>query len=140
MAVTYRTTRRVEFAHTDMAGIIHFTHFFHYMEEVEHEFLRSRGLSVVMTHEGRQIGWPRVSATCDFVQPVRFEDVVDVELTLARLGGKSVTYTFTFLHRGDVVARGELTACCCLVEAGGIRGIELPPAVRAQLAPGEGAQ
>src|SRR5213078_989612 len=46
MPAVFRTTRRVEFADTDMAGIVHFANFFRYMESAEHEFLRSHGLSV----------------------------------------------------------------------------------------------
>ena len=42
----YRTQRRVEFSHTDMAGIVHFSRYFIYMESVEHEFLRHLGTSV----------------------------------------------------------------------------------------------
>ena len=37
----FRTTRRVEFGDTDMAGIVHFANFFRYMESAETEFLRS---------------------------------------------------------------------------------------------------
>ena len=39
-------TRSVEFAETDLAGIMHFTNFYRWMEVCEHEFLRSIGLSV----------------------------------------------------------------------------------------------
>ena len=46
MQVPYRTCRRVEFRDTDAAGIMHFSTYFTYMEEVEHEFLRSLGTSV----------------------------------------------------------------------------------------------
>ena len=46
MPAPFRTTRRVEFADTDMAGIVHFANFFRYMEAAEVEFLRARGLSV----------------------------------------------------------------------------------------------
>ena len=42
----FRTTRRVEFCDTDMAGIAHFSNFFRWMESAEVEFLRQRGLSV----------------------------------------------------------------------------------------------
>jgi YbgC/YbaW family acyl-CoA thioester hydrolase len=130
MPTTFHTTRRVEFADTDMAGIIHFTRFFNYMEEAEHAFLRSRGLSVVMTHEGRRIGWPRVAASCDFVRPVRFEDVVEIQVKLARVGVKSLSYEFTFEHQGDLVARGKLTTCCCEVGPDGMKGIQLPADIR----------
>ena len=46
MAKTFTTQRMVEFSDTDMAGIMHFASFFHYMESVEHEFIRSLGLSI----------------------------------------------------------------------------------------------
>ena len=111
--MSHRTTRRVEFRHTDAAGIIHFSSFFEYMEEVEHEFLRSRGLSVVMRDEEGQLGWPRVSVHCDFRSVVKFEDILDIELSLARRGDKSVTYAFTFTHQGRLVAEGQMTSVCC---------------------------
>jgi YbgC/YbaW family acyl-CoA thioester hydrolase len=137
MAATYRSSRRVEFGDTDTAGIMHFAKFFNFMEEVEHEFLRSRGLSVVMTHEGRRIGWPRVSAKCDFTKPARFEDVIQVELTLSKVGERALTYLFEFLLGSEVIARGELTTCCCLVGPDEIRSIPLPADLRAKLPSGD---
>jgi 4-hydroxybenzoyl-CoA thioesterase/acyl-CoA thioester hydrolase len=123
----YRTTRRVEFRHTDAAGIIHFSSFFEYMEEVEHEFLRSRGLSVVMRDEEGQLGWPRVSVHCDFRNVVKFEDILDIELSLARRGDKSVTYAFAFTHQGRLVAEGQMTSVCCrLVPDQPPRAIPIP--------------
>src|SRR5713101_868572 len=96
MTEPFRTRRRVEFADTDMAGIVHFANFFRYMEAAEVEFLRSRGLSVVQVWEGERISFPRVAASCDFSKPVRFEDVVDIAVTVSRLGTKSVTYAIEF--------------------------------------------
>ncbi len=134
MPITYHATRRVEFADTDMAGIVHFGKFFNFMEEVEHEFLRSRGLSVVLTYQGKRIGWPRVSAQCDFLKPVFFEDVLDVELTLARIGEKSLTFQHEFRKRGELVARGQIVTCCCEVgPPKGVIPIPLPPEIRAKL-------
>jgi YbgC/YbaW family acyl-CoA thioester hydrolase len=137
MPVTYRTTCRVEFADTDMAGIMHFARFFSMMEEVEHEFLRTRGLSVVMQHEGRNIGFPRVSAKCDFRKPVVFEDVLEAILTLDRLGEKSLTYSVEFRKAGETVAQGSITAVCCLCEPGKITPLEVPADVRRKIL-GEG--
>ena len=99
----FRVKRIVEFADTDMAGIAHFSAFFRWMEAAEHEFLRARGLSVVLDWEGQRLGFPRVSASCDFTRPVRFEDVLDVEVRLERLGEKSATYAVAFSHRGAAV-------------------------------------
>ena len=46
MGKVFKTRRRVEFRDTDMAGIVHFSVFFAYMEQAEHELLRSLGLGV----------------------------------------------------------------------------------------------
>ena len=118
MALPFRTTRRIEFADTDMAGIAHFTSFFRYMEEAEHAFLRSLGLSVMMHDPEGQISWPRVNATCDFKAPVWFEQVLDVELSIARRGRSSITYQFTFTCEDRLIAEGQITAVCCRIIAG----------------------
>ena len=130
----YRTTRRVEFRDTDMAGIAHFSAFVFYMESVEHEFLRSCGLSVVSEDKAGELGWPRVSIQCDFSAPVRFEDQVDIELTVERLGEKSITYAFDFTLDGVPAASGQLTTVCCRrTEAGGIESVAIPAWFREKL-------
>src|SRR5207245_4647998 len=96
MATPFRTTRRIEFADTDMAQIVHFANFFRFMESAEVEFLRSRGLNVKLHWEGEVLGFPRVSATCDYLKPATFEDVLDVSVTIDRVGTKSVTFAFEF--------------------------------------------
>src|SRR5436190_17765012 len=113
--VVFRTTRRIEFGDTDMAGIVHFANFFRFMEAAECEFLRSRGLSVVLEWEGQAIGFPRVAANCDYLKPARFEDVLDIAVTTERIGAKSVTYAFEFTRDGVPLARGKVTSVCCRV-------------------------
>ncbi len=130
----FQTTRRLEFRDTDAAGIAHFSVFFTYMEEVEHEFLRSRGLSVVVFDDEGELGWPRVRAECDFKKPVRFEDVVQVELEIARLGERSVTYRVRFTRDGDEIAIGSITAACCRLDPGRQpRAIPIPAWIRTRL-------
>ena len=46
MAYEFKVRRRVEFSETDMAGIVHYSNFFRYMEAAEHAFFRSLGLSI----------------------------------------------------------------------------------------------
>jgi acyl-CoA thioester hydrolase len=134
MPEIYRTTRRVEFADTDMAGIVHFSNFFRYMEAAEVEFLRSRGLSVKFEWEGEPISFPRVAASCDFEKPVTFGDLLDIAVQVERLGQKSVTYAFEFTKDGEAIARGRVTSCCCRVKANhGIEPIEIPARLRAIL-------
>ena len=111
--------RRVEFAETDMAGIVHFAQFYRYMEEAEHAFLRSVGLTV-MEHkaDGTVVGWPRVSAKCGFKSPAFFGDTLSIEVSVQRIGVKSLTldYTFTRDDGGDepvLVAEGTMKTVAC---------------------------
>jgi acyl-CoA thioester hydrolase len=130
----HHTTRRIEFCDTDMAGIVHFANFFRFMESAEVEFLRSRGLSVKLDWEGRTIGFPRVSARCDYLKPARFEDLLDVAVTIDNLGTKSVTYGFVFGKNGEDIARGKVTSVCCLVKPGNqFEAIEIPASYRQRL-------
>jgi YbgC/YbaW family acyl-CoA thioester hydrolase len=135
MSAVFRTTRRVEFADTDMAGIVHFSAFFRYMEAAEHEFLRARGLSVVLDWEGEALGFPRVSASCDFTRPVRFEDVLEIEVRLARIGAKSLTYEIVFALGGTAVAAGKISCVCCrfLPPPRSIESVVIPEGLRARL-------
>lgn len=118
MTVAFRTSRRVEFRDTDAAGIAHFTSFFAYMEEAEHAFLRSLGTSVVTHDEHGTISWPRVSTRCDFHCAARFEDLLEIEVTVERIGRSSITYTFQFLHDARLVASGSITAVHCRLAPG----------------------
>jgi YbgC/YbaW family acyl-CoA thioester hydrolase len=134
MASTFHTTRMVQFADTDMAGIAHFSSFFRFMEEAEHAFLRSHGLSVVMEWEGIELAFPRVAAQCDFERPVRFEEVIDIAVTLEKIGKSSLTYSVLFTRDSEPIARGRLTCVCCRVLGEGrIEAYALPPSLRARL-------
>jgi 4-hydroxybenzoyl-CoA thioesterase/acyl-CoA thioester hydrolase len=118
MATNFHTSRLVEFSDTDMAGIMHFSAYFRYMEAAEHELLRSIGLSVYAEVEGAAISFPRVAASCQYKAPVRCENVLDIDVFVKRVGTKSVTYVFHFAHDGREVATGEMTSVCCRVVHG----------------------
>ena len=135
----FRTTRLVEFGDTDMAGIVHFANFFRYMEAAEHAYLRACGLSVVTEWEGQPVSFPRVSASCDFLRPVRFQDVLDITVRVERLGRSSVTFAFEMLKAGEVAARGRITAVFCRVLPGhGIEPLEIPGPIRERMERGPG--
>lgn len=135
MTQHYKTTRRVEFRDTDAAGMAHFSVFFVFMEQAEHELLRHLGLSVVLSDEHGRISFPRVAARCDYQRAVQFEDVLDIEVAVVRLGKKSVTYECNFSHEGRPVASGQTTAVCCRFQSDGVpKSIEIPAWIAEKLA------
>ena len=121
------TRRRVEFADTDMEGIIHFSRFFIYMETAEHQFLNALGTSVATRFDGQRLGWPRLAVGCEFLRPVRFEDEVEIRLLVLHKGARALTYGCEFRHGGALIARGQSTSVCCAMEGeGGLRSVDIP--------------
>lgn len=132
MPYEFRMTHRVQFSETDMAGIVHFANFFRYMEATEHAFFRSLGFSIHTVEEGKTYGWPRVHVDCDYKQPLRFEDLVEVELRVREKKSKSLSYSFLFRRLTDgepvEVASGRITAVCVAMdgESGRMRAVDIP--------------
>src|SRR5580765_261152 len=109
MAAVFQTRRRVEFADTDMAGIVHFSNYFRWMESAELDFLQARGLSFRLVWEGQALGFPRVSSSCDYLRPIHFNEMIDIVVTVERLGDELVIYAFEFSRDGQLVAKGKVT-------------------------------
>ena len=134
MSEPFRTRKRVEFGDTDMAGIVHFSNFFRYMEIAETDFLHARGMSVSGVYNGLKIGFPRVSVACDFLRPARFEDILEIEVTIEEIGRKSIRYRFDFRRDGKDLAVGRVTAVCCRTTAeNGMESMEIPEEMRQKL-------
>jgi acyl-CoA thioester hydrolase len=116
MGYEFKAIRRVEFADTDMAGIMHYSNFFRFMETAEHAFFRSLGLSIVTKSVEPPVGWPRVRAHCDFKAPLHFEDEVEIHLLVSEKKSKALSYVFKFRKLNATpavdVARGSLTVVC----------------------------
>jgi acyl-CoA thioester hydrolase len=129
MAYEFKIQRRVEFSETDMAGIVHYSNFFKFMETAEHAFYRALGYSVVMKEADPPLGWPRVHAECDYFEPLRFEDLVEVHMLVKEKKNKAITYVFRFYKvngEREEVARGLLTAVCVTHTAEGMKAVKIP--------------
>jgi acyl-CoA thioester hydrolase len=116
MAYEFKAIRRVEFSDTDMAGIMHYSNFFRFMETAEHGFFRSLGFSIMTHNTDPPVGWPRVHAECDYKAPLHFEDEVEIHLFVSEKRSKSLSYVFKFTKLNATppveVARGGLTVVC----------------------------
>ncbi len=133
----FKLTRRIEFAETDMAGIVHFANFFRMMEATEHAFFRSLGFSIHAHENGATTGWPRVSASCDYRAPLRFEEEVEIHLIVAEVRSRSIRYEFIFRKVADglEVARGKIAAVCASVDktTGKLAPVPIPEKIRSQI-------
>jgi YbgC/YbaW family acyl-CoA thioester hydrolase len=117
--------RRVQFAETDMAGIVHFSTYFRYMEEAEHALWRAAGLSIAP--QEATIGWPRVAAAFDYKNPLRFEDEFCVAVRIGAVTSRTIQYSFTLRRGSTVIGHGRLIAACVTKRPDGkIEAVALP--------------
>ena len=137
MPYEFKAQRRVEFSDTDMAGIMHYSNFFRFMETAEHAFFRSIGFSIAPGQP--RVGWPRVHASCDYHRPLRFEDLVEVHLLVAERKSKAITYQFRFNKLADggaeEVARGRLTVVCVAYDTAtaSMKAAQIPPEIASKI-------
>lgn len=148
--------RRVEFADTDVAGIMHFSNFFRFMEVTEHAFYRDIGLNThpfdsIMDYDqeasSEKVGWPRVHASADYRLPLRFEEVVEIELLIENIRNKTIHYLFRFWKSPDdpekrcLAATGRFTVVSVSfdTETRRMKGVAIPDEVREkiEIAPAE---
>jgi acyl-CoA thioester hydrolase len=74
-----------------------------------------------------------VSAGCEYFEPVKFEDEIELRLRVSRVGGKSFSYEVDFMVQGKRAALGRITSVCCAIDDGALRSIPIPPAIREKL-------
>jgi acyl-CoA thioester hydrolase len=126
LPIEYRHRRRVQFYETDMAGLVHFSWFFRYMEEAEHALWRKVGLTIA--RPGDEIGWPRVAAAFDYHAPLRFEDEFDVTIRVTAVNSRTIEYVCDITKDETRIASGTLTIACVVRRPGEpLKSTTIPP-------------
>jgi acyl-CoA thioester hydrolase len=124
--------RRIEWMDTDAAGIYHWTTVFRLAEAAEAALHTALGIADFTFG-----ATPRVAVQATFARSLRFNDPVEVALTVKRLGRTSVEYALSIAGEEGPAARGSVKTC--LIDRGTGRAIPWPDEVRAKLS-GAGAQ
>jgi len=137
-AFTYATP--VRFADVDHAGIMYYPRFFHLFHMAFEELWRARigprAYSELIDRD--KVGFPAVRAECDFKGPLSFGDTAEIEVSVIRLGGKSITFRYRIHRAGDDARERSLCAegqvVCAVVDLARFVAIAIPERVTAMLA------
>jgi len=131
----FKTTFRVSWVETDAAQVVHFSNYFRYFERAEEEFYRSLGLSFDIIRQEYDIWLPRIEAFARFRSPLKFNDLVEVELRIDELREKSVRYGFKIFNKEDgrLVAEGYMVVVAADKKKG--EAIEIPKEIVEKLRP-----
>lgn len=139
MIYEHTSTRKIEFSETDMAGLVHFSNFFKYMETAERDFFEAAGVDLIRTKPGELVGWPRVRAECKFSAPLRFGDTIDIHIAVKAVKDRSIDYQFRIFRRNDDGSRtqagkGHMTTVLTELAAdGSLKSTELPENVLSRI-------
>jgi len=134
MPSEWRQSRRVQFSETDVAGLVHFSNFFRYFEDAEHALWRAAGLTI--HPEKSPIGWPRVSASCEFHRPLKFEQEFEISVRISELAKRTISYVGEITGNGHRIATASWKIACVTKFADGtMKSAEIPAAVTERLKP-----
>jgi acyl-CoA thioester hydrolase len=101
---------RIRFVDTDASRRIHYTALFRHFEAAEDEFFRALGHPYDMEHSAAV--YPRVHVEADYTAALVYDDAVDIEVLVERLGRSSYTLAFRVMKTGAEAARGKITVVC----------------------------
>jgi len=121
---------RVRFGDTDASGRIFYVSLFNHVDAAEAEFMRNRGIGYRSIQDA-SVGFPRVRAECDYTGALVYDDLMDIAVTVDRVGGASFTLAYDISVEGRPAARAKVTIAC--IDRGTQRARPLPEKVRAAL-------
>ncbi len=91
-------------ADTDASGRIYFAAIFRWVEAVETGLFRALGTDIFTTGQ-----LPRVHVEADYRLPLRFDDQVELEMTVAKLGTSSLGFQWVGRRDDQVAFEGSHT-------------------------------
>jgi len=121
---------RVRFGDTDASGRIFYVSLLNHFDAAEAEFLRSLGVAYAVI-QTRHVGFPRVRVECDYTGALVYDDLMDIAVTVDRVGGASFTLGFAVTVEGRRAAHGKVTIVS--IDRQTQRPVPLPENLRAAL-------
>ncbi len=130
----FRYERPVRFADVDAARIVFFARYLDYCHDaIEALFNELPGGYAHLTMV-RDVGVPSVRVEVDYRAPLRYGDVALIDVTVERVGEKSVTLRHELTRKADGVPVATVRQVVVTARLSALGGIPVPDDVRALLA------
>ena len=132
---TFNTSFRVSWADTDAAQVVHFSNYLRFFEKAEEEFYRHLGFSFTDYKLTPGLWFPRVEVFCQYKKSARFNDLIEVELSIEELKEKSVKYSFRIVNEetGVLLANGYVVIVAADKQTG--KATQIPSEIVEKLKP-----
>ena len=132
MGRPFRHRLRVRYHECDPQGVVFNAHYFAYFDIALTELWRTAfGSYANVVQDGTDVVVVEAGAT--FRAPARFDDEIDVELAITRLGTTSMTTATAVRRDGELLVEGRIAHV--FVDPATLAKKEIPARVRAGLEP-----
>ncbi|HML18335.1 MAG TPA: thioesterase family protein [Bryobacteraceae bacterium] len=121
---------RVRFGDTDASGRIFYVSLLNHFDAAESEFMRSLGISYTVD-QNPNLAFPRVHVECDYTSALVYDDLMDIAVSVDRVGGASFTLAFEVTVDSRNAARGKVVIAC--IDRRTQRAVPLPEKLREAL-------
>ncbi len=130
----FKTLYRVTWADTDAAQVVHYSNYFRLFERAEEEFYRRLGFSFT-DFRTQRLWFPRVEAFCQYKKPAKFNDLLEIEVTVEELREKSAKYGFKILNKknAQLLATGHVVVVAADKQTG--KATQIPEGIVEKLRP-----
>lgn len=112
---SFETAIKVRFADVDDARVVYYPQYLDYCHVAFEDWMEAGfGKAYAKTFQDDGVGFPAVNVNVDYVAPSRFGDLLEVRVTVVRLGTKSATIRYRFTTRDDQRPRvdARVTVAC----------------------------
>jgi 4-hydroxybenzoyl-CoA thioesterase len=132
--MSFCKTVKVRFSDTDPAGVMYFPRFLDRFHGVfEDWFDEQLGMPYHWVLEETAIGFPTVHTECDYRKPCRFGELLEIELSVVRVGGRSFTCTYKVRAQGAREVRVQASLVTATVSLEDFKPVEIPDLLRSRL-------
>jgi acyl-CoA thioester hydrolase len=124
---------RVRFAETDAQGVVYYANYFVWFEVARVNFLRSLGFSYADA-EKAGIGFVIAEASCRYLAPARFDDLIKIRTRVEEVKNSSFTLSYEVLNAqtSQLLAQGR-TVQVFVDMKGSRKPIPIPPPLKEAL-------
>lgn len=136
-AAPFRIIERVRWSDIDAAGIVCYGAYLRFFEAAETELLRASGLTTSGVRERHGIWLVRRRIECDFHQPIRLDEELEIFASISGIGRTSLELRFLGRRVGERPPAVEGRYVLVAVDRDTLRPMPLPDAMRRVLARAE---
>ena len=108
MEVNHTFETRIAYADTDRMGVVYYGNYFTLFERGRTELMRNMGLRYRDLEEKEHVFLPVAEASCRYLSPARYDDLIRIVTFVTKLGGASVEFGYKIFNSetGKLIAEG----------------------------------